>query len=286
MRIAFPMIFAASLAGCGVPDASTDQTDEAFCRGIHCGQCNPDPSSATGGTKTCTDCSGESFTLECKPVCKFQVRNVANSILPYPQIVVALWGKFFTDDSQGVKDAWFHDSTWFALSPSTNFWSRMAEYGIGHAGYAGRYFTNAGLSANLSDAAIQTELCNETLGSTGGLPPPANASQQVIYMVYLPNGVRSTRNVSSGSTGYHDSFFCNGTRLYYAVLDGVSTADTIDLVAAHEIEEATTDSILGQGWNVPNMSGGEIADLCAPQNEMIDGRLVPKIWSQQSCSCK
>jgi hypothetical protein len=288
--VSFAFAATSLLAACGSVDPSgADTSALGPCKGIHCGQCNPDPSSRTGGSRTCEDCSGDSWTQACTPVCKVQVRNVAGSTLPYPFLISAYWGSYFTGQP-GYGDAVYHDATWYTLATSTGFWSRMSEYGIGHAGYTGGYFTNASLSSDISDADIQTELCNEVLGSTGGLPPPAFAGQQIIYIVYLPSGVRSTRNTASGSTGYHDSFNCTGTnmstRLYYAVLDGVDTVQTVDLVAAHEIEEATTDSILGQGWNVPNMSGGEIADLCAPQNEVIDGRLVPKIWSQQTCSCK
>jgi hypothetical protein len=158
----------------------------------------------------------------------------------------------------------------------------MSEYGIGTGLYDGGYYANGGLVADLDDPAIQTELCNEV--TDGDVPAPAFSGQELLYVIYLPNGLHSTRN-GTQSSGYHDSFLCNGARLYYAELDGYDAAST-DLVAAHEVSEAATDSILGQGWNVPGKNEGEIADLCAPGNEVIDGRLVPTLWSQKSCGCK
>jgi hypothetical protein len=282
VRVAISLIFAASLAGCGVADPTTGQSEEAFCRGIHCGPCHPDPTSETGGTKICTDCSGDSFSLECRFVCPHRVVNVANAILANPQLVSVYWGDGF-NTAAGAQEIAFHDATWTALAPSQVFWGRMAEYGVGTATYYGGRFLPGALPSVVTDQQIRDELNSQFVSVLGSLPDPLFTPY--LYIVYLPDGVRADRNVPN-HTGYHDSFNVNGLNVYYAVLDGVSTADTIDLVAAHEASEAATDAILGKGWNEVNNSNGEIADLCAPNNETIAGRLVPTVWSQQSCSCK
>lgn len=282
MRIAIPMIFAASLAGCGVPDATTGQSEEAFCRGIHCGPCHADPTSETGGVKICTDCSGDSFTVECRFVCPHQVRDVNGAFLANPNLVSVYWGDGF-NSAAGAQEIAFHDATWAALAPSTEFWGRMSEYGVGPGSYWGSRFLPGALPSIVTDQQVRDFLTHQVTSVVGPLPSPLFAPY--LYLVYLPDGVRADRNVPN-HTGYHDSFSLGGVNVYYAVLDGVSGADTIDLIAAHEASEGATDSVLGQGWNEPNNSDGEIADLCAPNNETIAGRLVPKIWSQQSCSCK
>jgi hypothetical protein len=271
---------AAALSGCGAGGEPVLGSEESLCVvRPHCNACVVDPSSSTGGSRTCFTCDGDNYKVGCKATCPHHVVNVAGATLPNLSVVNAYWGSW----APNLGDAVAHQNTWHALGPAPDFWSRMSEYGIGQGSYYGGFFAHSDLAANPTDQEIRDELTAEIFGPTGGLPSPG---AQTLYMVFLPQNVRSTRSVAAGSTGYHDSFIARSTRIYYAVLDGVSDAATVDLVAAHEVEEAATDAILGQGFNLPGAAEGEIADLCAPRNEVIAGHLVPTVWSQAICGCR
>jgi hypothetical protein len=90
--------------------------------------------------------------------------------------------------------------------------------------------------------------------------------------------------------GYHDTFG-NGT--YYAVmpfpncagcLGGLTNLDALTSTSSHELCEAITDPVPGQGWY--DDTHGEIGDICAWQTKKLGNYTVQLEWSNKDASCK
>jgi hypothetical protein len=89
-----------------------------------------------------------------------------------------------------------------------------------------------------------------------------------LFMLILPDGVISVMDGSQSCQqycGYHDAFDYNGTSIAYAVLPsslcqgcGGQLGD-FTAVYAHELAEAATDKVPGQGWVADD--GEENGDL-------------------------
>jgi hypothetical protein len=139
-------------------------------------------------------------------------------------------------------------------------------YGTGPGRYNGSVngpTLNAGSIFNDSDAqqVVQTLISNGTLV----------AEAESLFMLILPTGVISQFGNGDESCkaycGYHDAFSSNGLEIAYAVLpspagcDGCGNGDVGDFTAvyAHELAEAATDKLPGQGWMADD--GQECGDL-------------------------
>jgi len=104
----------------------------------------------------------------------------------------------------------------------------------------------------------------ERLMGDGTLQGDANS----LFVFILPDGVTSTLGSDQSCTafcGYHDSVSVNGTDIAYAVLPsslcqgcGGQIGD-FTAVYAHELAEASTDKVPGQGWTADD--GSENGDL-------------------------
>lgn len=144
------------------------------------------------------------------------------------------------------------------------------------------------LSHSVTDAAIQKMLQQEIKKKS--VPKPGT---NTLYFVYLQPG---TAVVQGGSRscqafcGYHDSF---GKGIYYAVmpfpncagcLGGLSNLDALTSTSSHELCEAITDPIPGQGWY--DDTHGEIGDICAWQTKKLGNYTVQLEWSNKHASCK
>jgi hypothetical protein len=89
--------------------------------------------------------------------------------------------------------------------------------------------------------------------------------------------------------GYHDAI---SKQIFYAVMPfpdcsgcspNLSPFDAITVVASHELCEAITDPVPGQGWY--DSQNGEIGDICAWQTKTLGQYTVQKEWSNQAGSC-
>jgi hypothetical protein len=123
-----------------------------------------------------------------------------------------------------------------------------------------------------------------------GVLPPVTAN--TLYYVLLPPGV----TVSLGSDqscssfcGYHDAI---DGRVFYAVMPypdcsgcagGLDVESALTTTSSHELCEAVTDPVPGQGWY--DDSNGEIGDICAWQTKQVDGYTVQLEWSNTSGQC-
>ncbi len=172
---------------------------------------------------------------------------------------------------------------------------QLAEYSspqekIGHGSFIGTVtITQPTPSHSVTDAALQTLLQNEIKSNSAFPKPDANT----LYFIYLPPG---TAVVQGGSRscqafcGYHDTF---GPGIYYAVmpfpncagcLGGMSNLDALTSTSSHELCEAITDPVPGQGWY--DDTHGEIGDICAWQTKKLGNYTVQLEWSNQASACK
>ena len=89
--------------------------------------------------------------------------------------------------------------------------------------------------------------------------------------------------------GYHNAL---DTKTFYAVMPypgcagctgGLATFDALTSTSSHELCEAITDPIPGQGWY--DDTNGEIGDICAWQTKKLGAYTVQLEWSNQANQC-
>src|SRR2546429_549030 len=89
--------------------------------------------------------------------------------------------------------------------------------------------------------------------------------------------------------GYHER---SAGGLFYAVvpypncagcLADLQPLDALTSVCSHELAEAITDPVPGQGWY--DDSNGEIGDVCAWQNKKLGTYEVQLLWSNRAKAC-
>ena len=159
---------------------------------------------------------------------------------------------------------------------------------IGHGSRIGTTtLTTPTLGTTVADSDIQQMLNTSIANNT--LPQP-NAN--TLYFIYLPTGVTVTQGGSSSCQafcGYHDNI--NG-QIFYAVMpypdcsgctSNLATLDSLTSISSHELCEAITDPIPGQGWY--DQSNGEIGDICAWQTKQVGNYTVQKEWSNSANAC-
>lgn len=125
--------------------------------------------------------------------------------------------------------------------------------------------------------------------AAGKLPQP-NAN--LLYFVFLPSGTTVTSGGSASCQafcGYHDAI---ANQTFYAVMpfpdcsgcsSGLDSFGALTVTASHELCEAITDPIPGQGWY--DDANGEIGDICAWQSKRIGGYAVQREWSNRAQAC-
>lgn len=171
---------------------------------------------------------------------------------------------------------------------------QLAEYNvpgkpIGHGKRIGTSSVSSPpVKRSVTDGSIQHMLRQEISVNPTFPQPGAN----VLYFVFLPPGISVTSQGSRSCTsfcGYHSDI--NG-QIFYAVmpfascngcLGGLQTFDALTATSSHELCEAITDTVPGQGWY--DDSHGEIGDICAWKTKKVDGYAVQLEWSNQKNAC-
>ena len=159
---------------------------------------------------------------------------------------------------------------------------------IGHGARTGTAtLTSPAPTPTVQDSAIQQFLQQEIANKN--LPAP-NANS--LYFFFLPPGVQVLQGGSASCQdfcGYHDSTSDN---IFYAVMPypgcsgctgGLTVADALTSTSSHELCEAITDPIPGQGWYDDN--NGEIGDICAWKTRVLGGYTIQLEWSNNVGSC-
>ena len=169
---------------------------------------------------------------------------------------------------------------------------QLAEYSvpasaIGHGKRVGTATIDKAPPASVDDAAIVSLLQGLLAAKT---VPAANANS--IYFVFLPSGVTVTmagQASCSAFCGYHDAI---GGKIAYAVepypdcqgcMGGLAAFDGLTVTSSHELCEAVTDPVPGQGWY--DDANGEIGDICAWQTKKAGTYTVQLEWSNKANGC-
>ena len=160
---------------------------------------------------------------------------------------------------------------------------------IGHGTHTGTAtITTPNVGLSVSDGAIQHFL-QQQLSSHPSMPQP---SKNTLYFVYLPPGVSVTQGGGQSCKvfcGYHSDI---NASIFYAVMPyptckgcsgSLAPLDALTSTSSHELCEAITDPVPGQGWYDDNH--GEIGDICAWKTKTVAGYTVQLEWSDRSASC-
>lgn len=169
---------------------------------------------------------------------------------------------------------------------------QLAEYNaggitIGHGRRSGTITIAAKMPKSVTDTAIQAFLKQQI--AAGKLP---KTTANTLYFVYLPPGVRVVMGGSSSCQsfcGYHNSI---ATTVFYGVMPypgcqgcvgSIALFDALTSTTSHELCEAVTDPIPGQGWY--DDANGEIGDICAWQTKKLGAYTVQLEWSNKAGAC-
>ena len=223
------------------------------------------------------------------PTAKLTYRG--GPLLTSVQVFSVYWGAAWKDAAQQATIQSLNGFLQFVVA--SPYVDQLVEYNtpqlkIGRGSYIGTAtLTDPPLGPNVTDGAIQQML--EQQVARKSLPAP---TPNTLYNVFLPPGVTVVAGTDRSCQvfcGYHDR---SAAQLYYAVLPypncagclgGVGALDAITSVCSHELAEAITDPIPGQGWY--DDTQGEIADICAWQNKKLGNYVVQLLWSNRAQAC-
>ena len=163
-------------------------------------------------------------------------------------------------------------------------------YVIGHGRLLGtRTLPNTEPAPSVTDAWIQSTL--RALTASGGqVPAPA---KNLLYFIYLPPGVTLVQGGSRSCQsfcGYHDHI---DRQWFYAAmpypncagcLGSLAALDALTSTSSHELCEAITDPVPGEGWY--DDANGEIGDICSWQTRKIGQSTVQLEWSNRDNRCE
>jgi len=212
-------------------------------------------------------------------------------LLAKVELATVFWGKAWQDAEHSALSKQLQEFFDFILA--SKLIDQLAEYNlegqaISHGTRSGSLvLTDSEPGASLEDAAVR-EMLEGQLAS--GALPARNANS--LYFVFLPPGTAVRMGGGASCTdfcGYHDA---TGDHLYYAVVPypgcpgcegGLAALDALTTTASHELCEAITDPVPGQGWY--DDAHGEIGDICAWRTKKLNGYMVQLEWSNAAEAC-
>jgi hypothetical protein len=171
---------------------------------------------------------------------------------------------------------------------------QLAEYNvpgqaIGHGSFSGTLTITTPLPhRSVSDAGIQ-HMLQHLIATNSALPQP---SPNALYFIYAQPGTRVVQGGGASCQafcGYHNDI---SGQIFYAVMPYPGCAGctgnldpfgALTATSSHELCEAITDAIPGQGWY--DDSNGEIGDICAWKTKMVGQYTVQLEWSNKANKC-
>jgi len=213
-------------------------------------------------------------------------------LLTNVEVFTILWGTLWQDATNSPFIAQINSFFDFILAGTLV--DQLSEYSvpgksIGRGVLLGTFtFTNSSPGKSVTDSAIQTFLQSEI--SIGTFPAPTPNS---LYFVFLPPGTQVKQGSAASCRdfcGYHEATPSDG--IFYAVmpfpgcsgcLGGLETFSALTTTSSHELCEAITDPIPGQGWYDDN--NGEIGDICAWKTKQLGDYTIQLEWSNNANSC-
>ena len=212
-------------------------------------------------------------------------------LLTAVEVFTVFWGAAWQKTPNS--DVLSHIHQFFDYVLTSQLMDQLGEYSvpgknIGHGVRTGTTTLTSPIpGAVVQDIDIQQLLQREI---TAGTLPATNAN--TLYFVFLPKGLKVAQGNGTSCQsfcGYHDVFNNN---VYYAVmpypgcagcLGGLAAVDALTSTTSHELCEAVTDPIPGQGWYDDN--NGEIGDICAWKTRTLGNYTVQLEWSNRAGSC-
>ena len=213
-------------------------------------------------------------------------------LLTSVQVFTIFWGAAWDQSPLNATSQSINDFFDYILTSSLI--DQLAEYNvsgktIGHGSRVGTTtLTTPDPGTSVDDSAIQ-QMLNTNIANNSAFPQP---TANTLYFVFLPSGVTVTAGGSSSCSsfcGYHDAI---NSKVFYAVMpypdctgcsNNLSVLDSLTATSSHELCEAITDPVPGQGWYDQN--NGEIGDICAWQTKKVGNYTVQQEWSNSANSC-
>jgi hypothetical protein len=207
------------------------------------------------------------------------------------KVFVAFWGSAW-ESAQSALASQIND--FFQAILTSSLIDQLAEYNtaqykIGHGQVIGStVVTSPAPRRSISDTAIRSML-QHNIASNSNFPQPDG---NTLYFIYTPPGsaiVQGGSRSCQAFCGYHDSI---GGQLFYAAmpfpncngcLGGLTIEQALTSTSSHELCEAITDPIPGQGWY--DDVHGEIGDICAWTTKTIGPWTVQLEWSNNTGQC-
>jgi hypothetical protein len=239
-------------------------------------------------TKTAAEIAIADKALAASPA-QLTYRN--GPMLSSVQVFTVFWGSAWASDP--LRQLVGKINAFFSFVLTSALMDQLGEYdvngyAVGHGTLAGSAtLTSADPPGTVDDSSIQAFLQSQIAAKT--IPAPA---ANALYFVYLPPGVIVTMGTSQSCQtfcGYHDQI--NG-QIFYGVMpypgcDGclgsLADFDALTSTSSHELCEAITDPIPGQGWY--DDANGEIGDICAWRTKKLGAYQVQLEWSNKNGSC-
>jgi hypothetical protein len=224
------------------------------------------------------------------PVTKAQLTYRGGPLLPAVQVFNFFWGTAW-GGPQAVVVSQINQFFDFILTSS--LLDQLGEYSVAgmtivHGSRTGAVILSTDPPATIADADIQA-LIQQEISNDSAVPQPTPNS---LYFVYLPPGVSISLDGGTSCSnfcGYHSDI--NG-QVFYAVMPypdctgcngALSATDALTSTSSHELCEAITDPIPGQGWY--DDQNGEIGDICAWQTKKLGAFTVQLEWSNKAGKC-
>jgi hypothetical protein len=225
------------------------------------------------------------------PVGAPQLTYRGGPLLSEAQVFVLFWGDAWQQDPQVALVQQIN--SFFDYVLTSEVMDQLAEYSvpgsaISHGTRTGSLELTTAPPSSVSDGDLK-QLIQQEISSDPAVPQPTSSS---LYFVFLPPGV--TVGLNGGAScvnfcGYHSDI--DGT-VFYAVMPypdcsgcegGLSVIDALTATTSHELCEAITDPVPGQGWY--DDQNGEIGDICAWQTKQSGGYTVQLEWSNSAGRC-
>jgi hypothetical protein len=212
-------------------------------------------------------------------------------LLDAVEVFTVFWGSAWEGAQSGLAQS---VNSFFDFVLTSELMNQLKEYSVpGQSIQPGQRIGTVTITAprlrhSVSDRSIQHMLEHE-ISTNSAFPAPG---PNILYFVYLPPGVAVVQGGGRSCQafcGYHNDI---GGTIFYAVMPFPGCAGctgTLDQLGAltstssHELCEAITDAVPGQGWYDDN--NGEIGDICAWQTKDLNGHTVQLEWSNKQSQC-
>jgi hypothetical protein len=224
------------------------------------------------------------------PVAIPQLTYRGGPLLPAVQVFIFFWGTAW----QGAQAALVQQlNQFFDFVLTSPLLDQMGEYSVagmtvGQGSRTGSVILSTDPPNTIADGDVQQLIQQEISIDSAVAQPTPNS----LYFVYLPPGVTISLDGAASCSkfcGYHSDI--NG-QIFYAVMpypdcsgctSTLTVSDALTTTSSHELCEAITDPVPGQGWY--DDQNGEIGDICAWKTKRLGAFMVQLEWSNKAGQC-